>query len=183
MKFSKKIVAIASAAALAIGGVTTAAVAAIPDSDDGEFHACVADTGPVRAMYAIDDEASESCAAGYTEKTWATVAAPEFAATWVTATGTAPCAQITPSQVSQTNLVSLPPGKRGIRAWEQGATFMNNDLSGASSDPSGPDVYHYDAEGRIDGVYVRVTSSGNECTSGGIGTQTATTQFQVYDIS
>lgn len=70
MKLSKKIAVGLSAAALAAAGITTSAVASIPDSDDSEFHACVANTGPVRAVYMIDKESSESCAAGYTEKVW-----------------------------------------------------------------------------------------------------------------
>ena len=70
MQFTKKLAAVVAASALAVGGVTTAAVASIPDSDDSEYHACIANTGPVRAVYAIDKEGGESCAAGYTEKTW-----------------------------------------------------------------------------------------------------------------
>lgn len=68
MKLNKKIVA-GVAGALILGGAS-AAYAAIPDSDDTEYHACIANTGPVRAVYAIDKEGGESCAAGYTEKTW-----------------------------------------------------------------------------------------------------------------
>lgn len=61
-------------AALGVAALVAAgsgiALAAIPDSGDSEFHACVANTGPVRAVYMIDKDASESCATGYTEKVW-----------------------------------------------------------------------------------------------------------------
>ena len=71
IRFGKRI-ALGAAAAVALG--SGIAVAAIPDSDDSEYHACVANTGPVRAVYVIDKQASEACASGYTEKTWPGVA-------------------------------------------------------------------------------------------------------------
>jgi Collagen triple helix repeat (20 copies) len=55
--------------ALLGGGVS---MAAIPDSTDGTFHACVR-TNPMNGTHdirMIDKEAGESCASGYTEKTW-----------------------------------------------------------------------------------------------------------------
>lgn len=69
----QKIYSVIGAIALAASGGGIA-LAAIPDSADSEFHACVANTGPVRAVYMIDKDASESCAAGYTEKVWPGVA-------------------------------------------------------------------------------------------------------------
>lgn len=69
MSLSKRAWAALAATALVVGG-SGIAFAAIPDSDDSEFHACVANTGPVRAVYVIDAQGSEGCASGYTEKVW-----------------------------------------------------------------------------------------------------------------
>lgn len=56
-------------AALLVGG--TAAYAAIPDSDDGEFHACVPNTGTLRTAFFFDKQATPNpCPSGYTEKVW-----------------------------------------------------------------------------------------------------------------
>ena len=51
-----------------LAGGSTIALAAIPDSDDGEIHSCRNNiTGNLRV---IDQEAGQNCTAGQTELTW-----------------------------------------------------------------------------------------------------------------
>jgi hypothetical protein len=57
------------AGALLITAGATASFAAIPDSDDGEFHMCKADYSAFFGIW-IDKQANESCPSGYTEKVW-----------------------------------------------------------------------------------------------------------------
>lgn len=53
-----------------LAGVATPAFAAIPDSDDSEYHACVSSIGTLKPVYMIDKEAGANCPSGYNEKTW-----------------------------------------------------------------------------------------------------------------
>lgn len=65
--------AIAAAAAAIVAGGTFAAVAAVPSSDTGEFHACVQNSNFLnsgRTVKIIDKQAGENCPSGYTEKIW-----------------------------------------------------------------------------------------------------------------
>lgn len=57
--------------ALVLGGAS-AAWAAIPDGDDGEFHACVksAASSSGHDVRIIDKQDSETCPSGWTEKVW-----------------------------------------------------------------------------------------------------------------
>lgn len=66
----RKILVATAALALAAGG--SIAYAAIPDSDDGEYHACSKNAlgGNGHEVRFIDKQASESCSSGWTEKTW-----------------------------------------------------------------------------------------------------------------
>jgi hypothetical protein len=61
-------VALAGLSVLLLAGCGVA-YAAIPDSDDGEIHACRADAWG-GALRVIDAEASATCAAGETELVW-----------------------------------------------------------------------------------------------------------------
>lgn len=145
----KKFVVALAAAGLAAAG-TTAAFAAIPDSDDSEFHACVGNTGPVRSIYMIDKEAGESCVTGYTEKTWpgASAAQPhvkvikktvlsgtsggQFGDTWLCPTGyvaTAVTWKVTPSSPQSTSDVDVWPTDVRVNPNENNAAefrFMAN---------------------------------------------------------
>ena len=51
-----------------VSGVTTASVAAIPDSTDHEYHICLPNTGSLKTAFFIDKEAGTNCPASYTEK-------------------------------------------------------------------------------------------------------------------
>lgn len=66
---AKRIVAGAACALLLTAGATMS-YAAVPDSDDGEFHACVANVGTLRPGYFIDKQAGTVCPSGYAEKVW-----------------------------------------------------------------------------------------------------------------
>lgn len=67
MRLRNKIVVATGALALLAGGT---AYAAIPDSDDGEFHACVSNTGSLKTIVMIDKQAGTNCPSNYTEKVW-----------------------------------------------------------------------------------------------------------------
>jgi len=72
MKIRKKAAVYVATGALALGGLTTwTAQAAIPDSDDQEFHACVPNTGTLRTVFFFDKQATPNpCPSGYSEKVW-----------------------------------------------------------------------------------------------------------------
>lgn len=61
-----KLISAISVLGLALGSGT--AVAAIPDSDDGELHLCVLNYGTTRDVKAIDKQAGTNCPTGYGEK-------------------------------------------------------------------------------------------------------------------
>ena len=67
----KKIAVILTAGVLALGGAS-AAWAAIPDSDDGEFHACVKNSAGRNGheVRIIDKQGGETCPSGWTEEVW-----------------------------------------------------------------------------------------------------------------
>ena len=69
MIIKNKLAIIIASCALIIASVGIAS-AAIPDSDDGEFHACVKTSGNATGheWRVIDKQASEACANGWTEK-------------------------------------------------------------------------------------------------------------------
>jgi hypothetical protein len=67
MQLRTKIIAGAGALTLLAGGT---AYAAIPDSDDGEFHACVSNTGSLKTILMIDKQAGTNCPSNYTEEVW-----------------------------------------------------------------------------------------------------------------
>jgi hypothetical protein len=70
MKLKFKVIT-ALAGATLLGGVGATALAAIPDSDDQEFHACVPTTGTLRSIFLFDKQATPNpCPSGYTEKVW-----------------------------------------------------------------------------------------------------------------
>jgi hypothetical protein len=67
----KRIAVIMASGALVLGGAS-AAWAAIPDSDDGEYHACVKNKTGVSGheVNIINKQGDETCANGWTEKGW-----------------------------------------------------------------------------------------------------------------
>lgn len=67
----KRIAVVIAGGALVLGGAS-AAWAAIPDSDDGEFHACVKNKTGVSGheINIIDKQGGERCANGWIEKVW-----------------------------------------------------------------------------------------------------------------
>lgn len=67
MRLRNKIVVGTGALALLAGGT---AYAAIPDSDDGEFHACVSNAGSLKTIVMIDKQAGTNCPSNYTEEIW-----------------------------------------------------------------------------------------------------------------
>lgn len=69
MKNLRKLWIAIGTVALIAGGASYAS-AAIPDSDDGEYHACVSSVGTLKPVYMIDKQAGASCPSGYNEKIW-----------------------------------------------------------------------------------------------------------------
>lgn len=69
MKIARKFAVAGGVTALVLGaGLGGVALADIPDSDDGEFHACVSNGGGQVRL--IDKEGGASCHSYETEKTW-----------------------------------------------------------------------------------------------------------------
>jgi hypothetical protein len=70
-KMRKRIALVIAGGVLVFGGAS-AAWAAIPDSDDGEFHACVKNAAGSSGhdLQIIDKQGSEACRSGWTEKVW-----------------------------------------------------------------------------------------------------------------
>lgn len=104
-------------------------------------------------------------------------------ATWVTISNTVPCGQSAP--FNKTVLVDMPTGKRGLYAFtprNRPTEEFWGEPVGASG-PLGPDVYHYDSQGRVDGVYLNAWGDGSVQCASSTGNLTVKTKMFVYDVN
>lgn len=188
----KKIVAIAGAAALVLGG--SVAYAAIPDSDDGEFHACMRnspnshgdeqDEFDTHRVELQDSQAGKVCPSGWTAKVWNQGSGdPGFTGIrLVRVTQEAPCVFNEDNQPLGTRTVVDAPS--GTRISDAGTTVID----GVRTHVGGDDVgfqYQTDLQGLVSGVSVSVApeSGGAPCPGeAGTGSRTATVDLMVYDI-
>jgi len=208
----KGFVAGAAGIALLASGAASVTHAAIPDGDDGEFHVCVQTNRSVNTqytMFVIDPPLQTAhnggCNTGYTHHVLNQQGPPGpqgpqgatgpagpagliSGATWITVQKTEPCGQSAP--FVRTVLVDLPADKRGFFAANGDSsaddTWGDPVKPGGASSARGvisPEVYHFDPDGRIDGIYLRISAFGGpNCTSSS-GTLTARAYMLVYDIS